>query len=49
MQIDWMNISLLNQGEIHLDILYIVISIVMAAAVCLVVAIIYGMPSMGTC
>ena len=41
MRIDWKNISLLNQGEVHLDIPYMIISIVIAAAVCLVAAITY--------
>ncbi|MEY7999152.1 FtsK/SpoIIIE domain-containing protein [Clostridium sp. Mt-5] len=41
MRIDWKNISLLNQGEVHLDIPYMIISIVIAVAVCLAAAIIY--------
>lgn len=41
MRIDWKNISLLNQGEVHLDIPYMIISIVIAVAVCLVAAIAY--------
>lgn len=41
MRIDWKNISLLNKGEVHLDIPYMIISIVIAAVVCLAVAIIY--------
>lgn len=41
MRIDWENISLLNKSEVQLDIPYMIISIVIAAVVCLAVAIIY--------
>ncbi len=41
MQIDWKNISLLNQSGVNLYIPYMIISIVIAAAVCLVAAITY--------
>lgn len=41
MQIDWKNISLLNKGKVHFDIPYMIISIVIAAAICLIVAILY--------
>lgn len=41
MRIDWKNISLLNKNEVHLDIPYLIISIVIATVICLVVAVFY--------
>lgn len=41
MQIDWKNISLLNKGKVHFDIPYMIINIVIAAAICLTVAALY--------
>ncbi|MEA5008196.1 FtsK/SpoIIIE domain-containing protein [Clostridium tyrobutyricum] len=41
MQTDWKKVSLLNKGEVHIDIPYMIISIVIAAAICLTVAALY--------
>lgn len=41
MRIDWKNISLLNKGKVHFDIPYMIISIIIAAAICLTVAALY--------
>jgi DNA segregation ATPase FtsK/SpoIIIE-like protein len=41
MRIDWKNISLLNRGKVHFDISYMIISIVIAAAICLTVTALY--------
>jgi len=40
-RIDWKNISLLNKNEVHLDIPYLIISIVIAAVICMAAAIFY--------
>ncbi|WP_039656528.1 FtsK/SpoIIIE domain-containing protein [Clostridium tyrobutyricum] len=41
MRIDWKNVSLLNKGKVHFDIPYMIISIVIAAAICLTVTALY--------
>ncbi len=41
MRIGWKNISLLNIYEVHLDIPYMIISMVIAAIICLAVAVLY--------
>lgn len=41
MRIDWKKISVLNRGKVHFDIPYMIISIVIAAAICLTVAALY--------
>ncbi len=41
MRIDWKNISLLNKGKVHFDIPYMIISIVIASAICLTVSALY--------
>lgn len=41
MRIGWKNISLLNINEVHFDIPYTIVSMIIAAIICLVVAVLY--------